>query len=55
MQLVLVSVTWIAAAAAGLWLLKSELPRDLRRRKRAAYPAVAHGESNNIMQTGREP
>jgi len=55
MQLALVSLTWTAAAAAGLWLLKSELPRDLRRRKRAAYPAVAHSETNNIMQTGREP
>jgi putative peptidoglycan lipid II flippase len=32
-QLGLVSITWAAAVAAGLWLLKSELPRDLRRRK----------------------
>jgi len=55
-QLALVSLTWSAAVALGLWLLKSELPRDLRRRKRqAAYPAVAHGESNNIMSAGREP
>jgi len=55
-QLALVSLTWAAAVAAGLWLLKSELPRDLRRRKKqAAYPAVAHSESNNIMSTGREP
>ena len=35
-QLLLVSVTWAAAAAAGLWLLKSELPRDLRRRRATA-------------------
>jgi len=55
LQLGLVSITWTAAAAAGLWLLKSDLPRDLRRRKRAAYPAVAHGESDNIMREGREP
>ncbi len=40
-QLALVSVTWAAAVAAGLWLLRSELPRDLRRRKGAAYPEVA--------------
>ena len=33
LQLALVSITWAAAAAAGLWLLKSELPRDLRRRR----------------------
>ena len=33
MQLLLVTLTWAAAAAAGLWLLKSDLPRDLRRRR----------------------
>ncbi|HYM76617.1 MAG TPA: murein biosynthesis integral membrane protein MurJ [Candidatus Dormibacteraeota bacterium] len=55
MQLALVSVTWAAAAAAGLWLLKSELPRDLRRRRVAAYPAVAQAESKEILGAGREP
>jgi len=54
-QLGLVSITWAAAAAAGLWLLKSELPRDLRRRRVAAYPAVAQGESKEILGGGREP
>jgi putative peptidoglycan lipid II flippase len=54
-QLALVSVTWMAATAMGLWLLKSELPRDLRRRRAAAYPAVAHAESKEIMGAGREP
>lgn len=53
MQLALVSVTWTAAAAAGLWLLKSELPRDLRRRRVAAYPAVAQAESREIIDAGR--
>jgi putative peptidoglycan lipid II flippase len=52
-QLALVSVTWAAATALGLWLLKSELPRDLRRRKQAAYPAVAEGESKEILGAGR--
>ena len=52
-QLGLVSITWAAAVAAGLWLLRSELPQDLRRRKRAAYPAVAQGESGEIMGSGR--
>lgn len=52
-QLALVSITWAAAVAAGLWLLRSELPQDLRRRKRAAYPAVAQGESSEIMGSGR--
>ena len=54
-QLLLVSITWTAAAAAGLWLLKSELPRDLRRRRAAAYPSVAQAESKEIMGAGREP
>src|ERR1700693_5317123 len=48
-RLALVSVTWAAAVAAGLWLLRSELPGDLRRRKRAAYPEVAHRESKEIL------
>ncbi|HZQ93894.1 MAG TPA: murein biosynthesis integral membrane protein MurJ [Candidatus Sulfotelmatobacter sp.] len=53
LQLALVSITWGAAAAAGLWLLRSELPRDLRRRKAAAYPAVAQDESKEILGAGR--
>ena len=55
MQLGLVSVTWLAAVAAGLWLLGSELPGDLRRRKGAVYPAVAAGETKEILGAGREP
>jgi len=35
MQLGLVTVTWAAAVAAGLWLLRSGLLRDLRHRKPA--------------------
>jgi putative peptidoglycan lipid II flippase len=54
-QLALVSVTWAAAVAAGLWLLRSELPGDLRRRKGAVYPVVAHGESKEISDAGRQP
>jgi putative peptidoglycan lipid II flippase len=42
-QLSLVTLTWAAAVAAGLWLLRSDLPRALRRRKGAVYPAVAQG------------
>ena len=53
MQLALVSLTWAAAVAAGLWLLRSELPGDLRRRKGAVYPAVAQGESKEILGAGR--
>ena len=55
LQLALVSLTWAAAVLAGLWLLRSELPRDLRRRKQTAYPAVAHAESGEIMRSGPQP
>ncbi len=51
-QLALVSVTWAAAVAAGLWLLRSDLPGDLRRRKGAVYPSVAQGESKEIFGGG---
>jgi putative peptidoglycan lipid II flippase len=55
LQLALVSITWAAAVAAGLWLLRSELPLDLRRRKGAVYPAVAQGESKEILGAGTQP
>jgi putative peptidoglycan lipid II flippase len=55
MQLALVSITWAAAVLGGLWLLRSELPRDLRRRKQAAYPAVAHSGAREILGSGRQP
>ncbi len=55
LQLALVSVTWAAAVAAGLWLLRSELPGDLRRRKGAVYPVVAQGQSKEISEAGTQP
>lgn len=55
LQLGMVSVTWAAATAVGLWLLKSQLPNDLRRRKATAYPAVAQGESKEILDAGTQP
>ncbi len=54
-KLVLVSVTWAAAVAAGLWLLRSELPGDLRRRKGAVYPVVAQGQTKEISDAGTQP
>jgi putative peptidoglycan lipid II flippase len=54
-QLGLISVTWAAATALGLWLLRSQLPRDLRRRKVTAYPAVAQGEGKEILAAGTQP
>jgi len=35
-SLALVSITWMAAVAMGLWLTKSRLPQDLRRRRTQA-------------------
>jgi putative peptidoglycan lipid II flippase len=39
-SLALISVTWLAAVAVGLWLTKSNLLRELRRTKTAAVPNV---------------
>ena len=55
MQLALVTITWAAAVAAGLWLLGSQLPGDLRRRKGAVYPAVAQGGGKEILGAGSQP
>jgi putative peptidoglycan lipid II flippase len=38
-SLALGTLTWAAAVAAGLWIMRSELPRDMRRRK-VSQPAV---------------
>jgi putative peptidoglycan lipid II flippase len=38
--LALASVTWAAAVAVGLWITRSQLPGDLRRRKAAVAPAA---------------
>jgi putative peptidoglycan lipid II flippase len=55
LRLGLITVTWAGAVAAGLWVLRSELPGDLRRRKETAYPGVAEGQSSEILGAGREP
>jgi len=53
--LALGSLTWAAAVAAGLWLLESRLPADLRRRKTTAFPAVAERQAAETMTTGSQP
>jgi putative peptidoglycan lipid II flippase len=40
------TLTWAAAIAAGLWLLRSQLPHDLRRRNRNSSPM---GETNGSV------
>jgi putative peptidoglycan lipid II flippase len=51
--LILVTITWAAAVALGLWLTRSDLPRDLRRRKQTSYPRVAEKQAE--MSGGIEP
>jgi putative peptidoglycan lipid II flippase len=48
-------LTWAAAVAAGLWLLRSELPADLRRRKPVALSGLAEGQAVETVATGKEP
>jgi len=40
-SLALSTVTWAAATASGLWLLRSELPQALKRRSAATTPEVS--------------
>lgn len=54
LDLLLISLVWAAVVVLGLWLLRSTLPRDLRRRKEAAYPRVAEQQAEELS-TGIEP
>jgi putative peptidoglycan lipid II flippase len=51
----MITLTWGAATAAGLWMLGSQLPHDLRGRKMTAYPGVAEGQSKEILGSGTQP
>jgi len=55
LALALGSLTWAAAVAAGLWLLRSELPADLRRKKSTSLPSLAERQASETMATGKEP
>jgi putative peptidoglycan lipid II flippase len=57
LALALGSLTWAAAVVAGLWLLRSTLPGDLRRRKSTSLslPSLAEGQSAETMDAGKEP
>ena len=50
----LIAITWAGTVAAGLWLTRSSLPGDLRRRKPPAYPRVAEEQAEDISK-GIEP
>jgi hypothetical protein len=55
LRLFLVSITWAAAVAMGLWATRSELPGALRKRgQRTAYPHVAEKHAEE-MSAGIEP
>jgi putative peptidoglycan lipid II flippase len=55
LALALGSLTWAAAVAAGLWLLRSQLPADLRRKRSAPFLGVAESEAAETMATGKAP
>jgi putative peptidoglycan lipid II flippase len=50
----LIAITWAAAVAAGLWLTRSQLLEDLRRRKTTSYPRVAEAQAEQLS-AGVEP
>ena len=52
--LFLITLTWAAAVAAGLWLTRSQLIGDLRRRKGTIYPRVAERQAEELSR-GAEP
>ncbi len=54
LNLALVTVIWAVVVALGLWLLRSDLPRDLRRRQETAYPRVAEKQAEELS-AGIEP
>ena len=50
----LITVTWAGAVAAGLWLTRSSLVADLRRRKATSFPRVAEAQAEELSK-GAEP
>jgi hypothetical protein len=46
----LIAITWAGAVAAGLWLTRSQLPGDLRRRKAAGIPRVAERQAEELTK-----
>jgi putative peptidoglycan lipid II flippase len=53
-SLALTTLTWAGAVAAGLWLTRSQLLRDLRNRKGTSYPRVAEKSAEELSR-GAEP
>jgi putative peptidoglycan lipid II flippase len=40
LSLAVISAAWVAAVALGLWMTRSKLPRELRRKKASASPSL---------------
>ena len=57
LALLIISAAWVAAVAAGLWLTRSKLPGELRRRKaaRAAEMSSPTPSSVELTTGGVEP
>jgi putative peptidoglycan lipid II flippase len=53
-SLALTTLTWAGAVAAGLWLTRSQLLRDLLRRNGTSYPRVAEKTAEELSR-GAEP
>jgi len=47
-----ISAAWLVAVALGLWLTKSNLPRELRRKKAPATPNITVPEPEMERTTG---
>ena len=52
LSLAVISMAWLAAVALGLWLTKSNLPRELRRKKAPATPNITAPEQMVERTTG---
>jgi putative peptidoglycan lipid II flippase len=52
LSLAVISVAWLAAVALGLWMTKSNLPRELRRKKAPATPNITAPEQVVERTTG---
>ncbi len=52
LSLAVISVAWLAAVALGLWLTKSNLPRELRRKKAPATPKSYRTRAGGERTTG---
>ncbi len=46
----LIAMTWAGAVAAGLWLTRSQLPGDLRRRKGTGIPHVVERQAEELSK-----